>query len=461
MAYVRKRGSQLAIVHGVRDPETKKVQQQILFTLYSKGEALEAIGKGRKGGDRYFRSMLEDNNPRIRLDWKCIREGIEENLDVLPDNYDHRHVRVQRDFRNDLVRFVRQMAIADPQMLAPASRLIEENRQELQFLSELIDWQLENTREDTDEWRTDTPFFWRYLTQGSEVPLGVEEIATGHYEKMEYERASAIFRLLVEGFPNYADGYNYLGLIALQQEQLDEAIVRFRKTIEVGRLLFPKRIAKDRWWSDTATRPYMRGLRNLALTLNQARQYEESLVICDRLDQECHDDFTSASHRATAFLCLGRWEQALDASLYLHRISPGESLMAAMAAFELGRREQARGLFIHGALNHPHEAGMLIGRRMPRPAAGMETEDHNAGVYLVRSIAGYLETRGRAVRRFLGAIWKETDDARSELSEVIRNWKANRDPVDRTDYDRMMEMKSFEFAEKLAAGGDGREESVQ
>ena len=43
-------------------------------------------------------------------------------------------------------------------------------------------------------------------------------------------------------------------------------------------MLFPKRIARESWWSDLRTRPYMRGLRNLALTLVQAKRYEEELA---------------------------------------------------------------------------------------------------------------------------------------------------------------------------------------
>ena len=45
MAYVRRRGNQLAIVQGEREPGTGKVQQRILFTLYSKAEVLEAAAQ--------------------------------------------------------------------------------------------------------------------------------------------------------------------------------------------------------------------------------------------------------------------------------------------------------------------------------------------------------------------------------------------------------------------------------
>ena len=62
MAYVRRRGNQLAIVQGERDPQTRKVQQRILFTLYSKPEALEALGKR---GDVAIGISTSGNSPNV------------------------------------------------------------------------------------------------------------------------------------------------------------------------------------------------------------------------------------------------------------------------------------------------------------------------------------------------------------------------------------------------------------
>ena len=62
MAYVRQRGSQLAIVHVERDKETGKVQQRILFTIYSKAEALKIIGRKDKVSARYFQDLLTDTS---------------------------------------------------------------------------------------------------------------------------------------------------------------------------------------------------------------------------------------------------------------------------------------------------------------------------------------------------------------------------------------------------------------
>jgi hypothetical protein len=100
MAYIRRKGNQLALVHGARDAKTGKVEQRVLFTLYSKAEALEAIGRGSgsEGGSHRFRSLLEREYPSIRFNWDKIQQGIADNLEHLPDLYQYRQSRHQDNF---------------------------------------------------------------------------------------------------------------------------------------------------------------------------------------------------------------------------------------------------------------------------------------------------------------------------------------------------------------------------
>ena len=81
MAYVRQKGNQLAIVHGVRDPETKKSVQHTLFLLYSKAEVRAATGDSKQ----WFRSILEDENPHVKFNWKKIDAALLLLMDKLPD----------------------------------------------------------------------------------------------------------------------------------------------------------------------------------------------------------------------------------------------------------------------------------------------------------------------------------------------------------------------------------------
>ncbi len=453
MAYVRQRGNQLAIVHGVRDSETKKVEQQILFTIYSRPEALAALGKSDSASSDRFRMLLENSHPGVHFDWKEIHRGIEENLATLPDSYDYASTRLLGRFREDLLAFTKQLILADPSMLAASSRLLGSHRAELQYLRELIDRRLKSPEQQVDKWNGDNDFFWRFATRELGVPPDIEEDAAELYEKREYPRAIVAFKLLTDAFEDYAEGHNYLGLIALDQERLDEAIGHFEKTMEVGRRLFPKKIAKNRWWSDHATRPYMRGLRNLALTLNEAKRYEDSLAACDRLHHECHDDITAAAHRASVYLNTARWQQAHDAARFIHQISPSESLVTAFAAFELGTKSDARAYFTHASLNCPNTVAMVIGAKLPRPTSNEEGRDQNTGVSMLRALADYLGKRKSEARRFFMDLWKseQQERLRAQMKEVTGRWRADRKGKDRAAFERMTQMKTWEFALKAGS----------
>jgi tetratricopeptide (TPR) repeat protein len=455
MAYVRQRGNQLAIVHGEREPNTGAVQQRILFTLYSKPEALEVLGRGTKGGAERFRRLLEDQYPELKFNWKGIRRSIENQLDVLPDRYQYRPQRLRARFRDDLCGFVRQLILADPQDLDSAAQLIAEHRYELEYLADLIAWRLKLREQPPNEWSPDTPFYWRLALQGRNVPPDTEEHAAGFYERGEYDRARAVFRLLVDCFNAYAEGYNYLGLIALEQRKLDEAIEHFRKTIEMGRKRFPPRISRTRYWSDHATRPYMRGLRNLALTLNEAGGFSEALAVCDRLVDECGDELTAAWHRATVSLNIGRWEQSADAARRTMGLNPSGGFLAAFAYFELDQRDQALGAFLHAALNHPRAARMLAGektRGKPTAASRDEAEDHNLGVSLLRSLHAYLRGQSPVARRFFRDVMRDARVVRllDESVAVVRRWHAQHPTGEREAFDCMRVMRSPEFAQAEA-----------
>jgi tetratricopeptide (TPR) repeat protein len=245
-----------------------------------------------------------------------------------------------------------------------------------------------------------------------------------------------------------------LGLIALEQRKFGDAIKHFAKTIELGRKRFPSRISTKRYWSDHATRPYIRGLRNLALTLNEAGRFPEALAVCDRLADECGDDGTATWQRATVYLNTRRWAQAAAAAERTIGLDPSGGFVAAFAYLELGQREKALEAFLHAALNHPRAARMLAGEKthgMRTETSRDEAEDHNLGVSLLRSLHAYLRGQSRA-RRFFRDV---TRDARvvgllDESVAVVRRWHAQHPAGEREAFDRMRVMRSPEFAQTEA-----------
>ena len=451
MAYVRRRGNQLAIVHGERQQGTGKVDQRILFTLYSKAEALEVLGRGDNGGAWRLPQLIERQHPDLRFNWKQIQRSIEDNLDVLPERYDHRSQRLRARFRSDLCAFTRQLILADPQDLVAAADLIKEHRYELEYLADLIAWRLKLRDQRENEWNADNPFYWRFALQGCDVPSDTEEHAADLYERGDYERAEAAFRLLTDCFDGYAEGYNYLGLIALEQRKLDEAITRFRKAIELGRKRFPARLSKKRYWRDLSTRPFMRGLRNLALTLTEAGQFAEALDVCNRLVEECGDDVSAAWNRAAIYLNTGRWQEAADAAKHVRGLDPAADFVGAFATFELARCEDAMEGFLHAALNHPVAVRMLMGEKTGRghaPRSREDAEDHNTGVSLLRSLHAYLRGQSQASRRFFQDIMADARVAQllDEIVAVVSRWREQHRTGDREAFDRMQLMRSPEFA---------------
>jgi len=107
-----------------------------------------------------------------------------------------------------------------------------------------------------------------------------------------------LFKLLTECFKNYAEGYNYLGLIALERKLNEEAISYFEEGMVLGRNLFPKKMSRKHYWVNHSTRPYMRSMMNMIHVLNRLDRYDEALSLCDRLETECGDDVSADSYRA-------------------------------------------------------------------------------------------------------------------------------------------------------------------
>lgn len=449
MAYVRQKGNQVAVVHGARNPETRQVEQQTLFCFYSKAEARSAL----KEQQHFFRRLLEDEHPDIKFNWKKIEAGIRDNLAHLPDLYSYKKERVEGQFRVALREFARELMLADPQSLMSSARLLQANRLELEFLHDLLGWRLELCEQKEHEFNKDDPFYWARMWQRKEVPPEQWEHLATLYEEHKYDQCEALARLLTECWPNFARGFNYLGLIAVEREQLETAIAHFDEAMRVGRTLFPRRIPKSMYWSNHDTRPYIRAIIHKASVLNRLQRYDEALALCDRLETECHQDITAAVERVPIYLNSGRWQPAIAAARFVHNIYPEQNFPLALGLFEDGQRHEAFVHFLTGALQFPRAARMLTGgRRRAAPQTFDEVRDHNVGVGLRLDLEHFLRTWRPVAKRFFTAILRSAavNALIEEANEVRARWSAERGR-DRSLYDRMMEMQSPEFARRQAA----------
>jgi tetratricopeptide (TPR) repeat protein len=446
--YVRRKGNQLAIVHGVRDPETRSVEQRTLFCLYSKGEALAAIGDER----HHFRLMLEQDNPGLRFDWPKIEAAIRDNLEHLPDLYTYKKARVEDCFRAGLVGFAKELIATDPQTLMSSARVLQANRRELAYLRDLIDWRLRLCDQTDNEWNRDNPFYWRTASSQREAPPDAWEELSTLYERGEYEDAEALARLLTECWPNFARGFNYLGLIAMERDELEAAIEHFDEAARVGRTLFPRRIAKARYWSDHDTRPYIRALIYKAQALNRKGAYAEALILCERLEKECGQDLAAALERVPIYLNRGLWQLAIASAKHVHAIYPVQNFPLAFGYFEAGDRDEAVVHLLSAAITFPRAARLLTGvRQKGEICTGEEARDHEEGVDLVRDLGPYLTGAGRKARRFFKSVVMSAKVVNliEEAQEATRRWRGDKSE-DRKWYLRMNEMQGIDFARRQA-----------
>lgn len=451
MPYVRKHGNQVAIVHGERD-SAGKVQQRVLFSLYSRPEAEAAIGQRQTDPPFSLERLLTSRYEGIRFDWKKLEAAIARHMDALPERYDYRRSEVGALLRSGLVAATKGLLAADPQMMDGAAEALRAHHHELLLVRQLIDdrlFLLDKVRPST--FTRDNEFGWRARLAGEGVPPEVWERLEGMQSRGERERMEAFAGLAVEAWPEFAEGYNILGRVALDREEYDTALAWFAKALEVGRTLFPKRIPKSNWWSDIDTRPYIRAMRNTATALARSGRHAEVLPWTDRLETECFDADAAATYRARALLNLGRWAEARDNADRIVELWREEDFVAAFAAFELGDREDALARWLHAAIQHPRAAHMLLGKKVRgNPSGFEEVEDHNAGVDLVRSLGDYLKRK--PAQRFFQAILA-SPEFRALQREYTAALRASREGGSgaRAGFDRMNEMASTRFARAKAA----------
>ncbi len=286
MPYVRIRGSQLVLVHGARHPETKQVEQQILHTWYSRTEAEAAVAAaGRRATvEPILRAELELDHPGIRFDWAKIAETIHQHMHILPDDHGAREARYKDRLRGALVGCVREVAGSSPQAFRVAREALAENRVGLEFLAELVTTQLKLL--DRTEHSVRPPSWDRVPREDGQPTGDLEEIIAGQYESGEHERLAGILALLVEAYPRYADGHNYLGLIAFDRRDWATAAGHFERAAEIGRTLFGKRLAKQHYWLELSTRPWIRARHNLGLALAEAGDARRALALADKIERE-------------------------------------------------------------------------------------------------------------------------------------------------------------------------------
>ncbi|EFK08112.1 conserved hypothetical protein [delta proteobacterium NaphS2] len=118
----------------------------------------------------------------------------------------------------------------------------------------------------------------------------------------------------------------------------------------------------------------------------------------------------------------------------------------------MGRTEEALALFIHGALNYPRAARVILGIQTAPPESSHEARDHNAGIDMYRDLNDYLRKEGRRACRFFKGVVKNgrVGALLNEMDLVIRRRHEQHPTGEREAFDRMTQMQEQEFARQEA-----------
>ena len=446
MAYVRTKGNQVLLVHGARSAETRGVEQQTLFTFYTKAEIEAAIGEHRE----MFRHLVEAANPTLRLDWAAIENGLRSHLDQVPDIPASRQNEAAVELRRALVELTRVVWELEPQELQSANQLVDDNRGEISLLVERLQWLLHAPPPASSEFTRDTPSLWRQAAKARSVPLHGWEQLDDLWNRRKYTEVGALAGLLSEAFPMFADGHNYLGLAAMERGDLTAALANFQSAQVAGRKQFPRRIAKSRYWSDHDTRPFLRAIMHEVAVHNRLGEYKKALDLCDRLERDFGQDITAEALRVPVLLNDRQWQEASRMAERLVGIYPENHFLVAFAALEVRDPTKSVEHFVRGALELPAAAGLVIGVPLPK---GMieDARDHNHGVALLRETKAYRAAHGKSVQ-FFRDLWSQpvVRAAVLEADEVRQKWRADRSG-DRKWFDETHRLQTMEHAREVAS----------
>ncbi|MDP7422553.1 MAG: tetratricopeptide repeat protein [bacterium] len=304
-----------------------------------------------------------------------------------------------------------------------------------------------------DEYGEDNEFYWRRRTLSQSVSPDMEETVAGYYERGEYKQLQTLCRMLTECFSDYPEGYNYLGLVALERENYAEAERHFKQCVDVANRNMPRGLKRGDYWNLTETRPYVRGLRNLVITYNLGHRFEQAIETAQILKKKCDDTISAAGLLAPVYLNTGQWKKALNSARYVCQIYPSEGYLAALALMELDRTDESRVYFLYGLLNNPWAAEYLLKGTMAEPQNYENARNYNTAIEIKQSLAPYLERKRPSDFLLFETIMEE--DSVKEIQDEIADLQSRRDKKNgnqeenRNSFRRIQHCQSLDFARKF------------
>ncbi len=179
------------------------------------------------------------------------------------------------------------------------------------------------------------------------------------------EEAGRCFFRSVEIDPTYADGYTHLANIAWRKSDWKQAEALYRKALELAEPEV-KDIPKGSFWSILESRPYMRALNGLGLTVWKQNKLEEAKGIFKRML-----DLNPNDNQGIRYL-MGPLNDEMgnltEAVRWYERNGddPHNIYNHGLALVRQNKLEKAAQILIFAIFTNPYIAPMLLGDKLPK-----------------------------------------------------------------------------------------------
>ena len=184
-------------------------------------------------------------------------------------------------------------------------------------------------------------------------------------EQGDEEEAGRYFFKSIEMDPTYADGYNHLANIAWRKGDWKQAEGLYGKALEFAEPEI-KDAPKGGFWGILETRPYMRALHGLGLTVWKQGRLEEAIGIFKQMLKLNPNDNQGVRYlMGPLYHQMGHLEEATkwyerngDDPHNLHNYG--------LALIQRNKLEKAAKILIFAIFNNPYIAPMLLSDKLPK-----------------------------------------------------------------------------------------------
>lgn len=189
---------------------------------------------------------------------------------------------------------------------------------------------------------------------------GLDLLAEG-----DEEEAGRYFFKSIEIDPTYADGYNHLANIVWRKGDWKQAEGLYRKALACAEPEV-KDMPQGGFWGILESRPYMRALHGLGLTLWKQNRLEDAVTIFERMLNLNPNDNQGVRYLMGPVLHqMGNLEEAVK-WYKQNRDDPHNLYNYGLALIQQDRLEEAAKVLISAVFANPYIAPMLLGDKLPR-----------------------------------------------------------------------------------------------